>query len=169
MRDSRCWRLGIQRRVKHVAFWVGWWLLLFWLWLLLAGEWDRTEWIAAAGAAAIGATLGEVARVRTRFAPLLPLRAFRDVPQVLLMVVVDFGIVVWALLASLVRRDVVRGAFRSHELETGGAHARGVGLRAWTEIAATYSPNAYVVEIEPERGLVLLHDLVPHPPSESPA
>ena len=155
--------------MKHVAAWVGWWLLLFWLWLLLAGEWDATEWVAAAGAAAVGATLGEIARTRTGFAARLPLRALVDVPQVLGMVVVDFGIVVWALLASCARREVVRGAFRAHELETGGDDPRGMGLRAWTEIAATYSPNAYVVEIEPERGLVLLHDLVPNPPSESPA
>ena len=155
--------------MKHVAAWLGWWLALFWLWMLLVGEWDATEWVAAAGAAAVGATLGELARARLEVAPRLPLRALVDVPQVLAMVAVDFGILVWALLRSLVRREVVRGSFRSHELETGGRDARGVGLRAWTEIAATYSPNAYVVEIEPERGLVLLHDLVPHPPSESPA
>lgn len=149
--------------------WLSWWLLLFWLWLLLDGVWDATEWVAAAGAAAVGATLGELGRSRTGFGPRLPLRALVDVPQVLWAVVVDFGIVVWALLASVARRDVVRGAFRSHELETGGPGPRGVGLRAWTEIAATYSPNAYVVEIEPDRGLVLLHDLVPRRASERPA
>ena len=169
MRDSRCWPEGIQRRVKHVAVWLGWWLLLFWLWLLLAGEWNATQWVAAAGAAAVAASLGELARVRTGFVVRLPLRVFADVPKVLLAVVVDFGIVVWALLASLVRRDVVRGAFRSHELETGGDDAVGIGLRAWTEIAATYSPNAYVVEIEPDRRLVLLHDLVVRRASEHPA
>lgn len=169
MRDSRRRPAGIHARVKHVALWLGWWLLLFWLWMLLVGEWNTTEWVAAAGAAAAGATFGELARARTGFEARLPLRALRDVPQVLLMVVADFGIVVWALVASLARRDVVRGAFRSHELEPGGADARGIGLRAWTEIAATYSPNAYVVEIEPDRRLVLLHDLVPHRRSESPA
>lgn len=155
--------------MKHVAFWVGSWIALFWLWMLLVGEWQATEWVAAAGAATVGASLGEIARVRAGFAARLPLRAIVDVPQILRAVVVDFGIVVWALVVSVTRRDVVRGAFRSHELETGGEDLRGVGLRAWTEIAATYSPNAYVVEIEPERGLVLLHDLVPHRPSERPA
>ena len=155
--------------MKHVVFWAGWWLLLFWLWLLLVGEWDATQWVAAAGAAAVGATVGELARTRTGFAPRLPLRALLDMPQVVGMVAIDFGILVWALLVSVARRDVVRGAFHTHELETGGAGARGVGLRAWTEIAATYSPNAYVVEIEPKRGLVLLHDLVRNRESERPA
>lgn len=155
--------------MKHVAFWLGWWLLLFWLWLLLAGEWDATEWVAAAVGAAIGASLGELARTRTGFAAVLPLRRLADLPQALGMVVVDFGIVVWALLASAARREIVRGSFRSHELDTGGEGPRGVGLRAWTEILATYSPNAYPVEIEPERGLALLHDLVPNRASERPA
>jgi hypothetical protein len=155
--------------VKRVAFWLGSWLALFWLWILLVGEWDATQWIAAAGAATIGASLGEVARARAGLAARLPVRALADVPQILLAVVLDFGIVVWALLVSIARRDVVRGTFRSHELDTGGDDVRGVGLRAWTELAATYSPNAYVVEIEPDRGLVLLHDLVPHRPSERPA
>ena len=155
--------------MRHVAFWLGWWFLLFWLWILLAGEWSATEWVAGAGAATVAASLAEVARTRAAFGPRLPLRAFRDVPQVLGMVVVDFGIVIWALLRSLARREIVRGAFRSHELETGGDDALGVGLRAWTELAATYSPNAYVVQIEPARGLVLLHDLVSFERSESPA
>jgi hypothetical protein len=34
---------------------------------------------------------------------------------------------------------------------------------------ATYSPNAYVVDYDLERGTVLLHDLVPNEQSEAPA
>lgn len=154
--------------MKHVALWLGWWVALFWLWLLLAGEWNRQEWVAAAAAAAIGASLTELARGRTGFAARLPRRALGDVPQVLLMVVVDFGIVAWALLASLARREVVRGAFMARELSR-PPDAHGVGPRAWTALAATYSPNAYVLEIEPHEQQVLLHDLVPYRRSEEPA
>lgn len=155
--------------MKHVLFWLGWWLALFWLWILLVGEWDATQGVAAAGAATVGASLGETARVRAGFSARLPVRALLEVPQIMRAIVVDFGIVVWVLLVSVGRRSVVRGAFRAHELETGGKDAEGVGLRAWTEIAATYSPNAYVVDVERERGLVLLHDLVPRRASERPA
>jgi multisubunit Na+/H+ antiporter MnhE subunit len=155
--------------VKHVVPWLVWWLGLFWLWLLLAGEWNRQEWIAAAVAATIAASLAELARVRTGFAARLPRRALADVPQVLAMVVVDFGVVIWALLASLARRDVVRGALVSRDLERGARAADGVGPRAWTALAASYSPNAYVIDIEPDAQTVLLHDLVPSRRSESPA
>ena len=34
--------------MKHVAFWLGWWVALFWLWLLISGDWNRIEVIAAA-------------------------------------------------------------------------------------------------------------------------
>lgn len=155
--------------MKHVVAWVAWWLALFWLWMLLVGEWNRVGWVAAATAAAIGATLGELARSRTGFAAPLPSRAIVDVPQALGMVVVDFGILVRVLVVSVARRRVVRGKFVSRELEGGSHAARGVGARAWTALAASYSPNAYVVDIEPESGTVLLHDLVPNLPSERPA
>jgi hypothetical protein len=155
--------------VKHVVVWAAWWLVLFWLWFLLVGEWNGQEWVAAAVAAAIGASLGEFARVRTGFAARLTDRAIADVPRALAMVFVDFGILVWALLRSAARRDVVRGEFVSRELSRGSVAAHGVGPRAWTALAASYSPNAYVVDIDPETCFVLLHDLVPHGPSESPA
>ena len=155
--------------MKHVVAWLAWWLALFWLWLLLAGEWNRQEWVAAAIAATIAATLAEVARAHTGFHGTLPLRAFGDVGQAAAMVVVDFGILVRALLASAVRRRVVRGRLVSRELAGGSAAARDVGDRAWTALAASYSPNAYVIDIDRRERRVLLHDLVPNSRSERPA
>jgi multisubunit Na+/H+ antiporter MnhE subunit len=155
--------------VKHLVAWLAWWVALFWLWLLLAGEWNRQELVAAAVAAAVAASLAEVARTRTGLHPRLPAQAFVEVPQVLGMVVVDFAIVVWALLVSVGRRRVVRGRIVSRELDRGSHAAGGAGPRAWTALAASYSPNAYVLDIEPESRTVLLHDLVPNRSSESPA
>lgn len=154
--------------MKHVLAWVAWWIALFWLWLLLAGEWNREELVAAAAAATIASSLAELARARTGFAPRLPLRALADVPQLLAMVIVDFGIVIWALLASVARREVVRGSFRSRELSR-REDAQGTGPRAWVALAASYSPNAYVLDVDPESRRVLLHDLVPYDKSERPA
>lgn len=155
--------------MKRVLPWLAWWLALFWLWMVLVGEWDSVEWVAAACAATIAATIAEFARVWIGFSARVPLRALSDVPQALAMVVVDFGIVVWALLTSVARRRVVRGQLISRELQGGSAAAHGVGPRAWTALAASYSPNAYVIDIDAEARTVLLHDLVPHPASERPA
>jgi multisubunit Na+/H+ antiporter MnhE subunit len=154
--------------VKRAVAWAVWWLALFWLWLLLAGEWNRQEWVASAAAATLGASIGELARARTGFPSHVPLRAVADVPKVLAAVFVDFGIVAWALVASALRRRVVRGSFRSRPL-TRPRDARGSGRRAWTVLASSYSPNAYVIDLDREQRTVLLHDLVPRRASEEPA
>ena len=153
--------------MKHVVFWAGWWVALFWLWLLLVGEWNADELVAAAGAATIAASIAEFGRMRLGFDARVPLRALADLPQLLAMVVVDFGIVTWALLASVARREVARGSFTTREL-TRREDADGAGCRAWVALAATYSPNAYVVDVGTD-GTVVLHDLVPNRASESPA
>jgi hypothetical protein len=150
--------------VKHVVSWLAWWLALFWLWMLLVGEWNRVQLVAAAIAATIAATLAEFARVRTGLSARLSPRDLAVLPKALGMVFVDFGILVWALLVSVARRRVVRGEFVARESAVG----EGVGARAWTVLVAAYSPNAYVVELDPETRRVVLHDLVRHRASEEP-
>jgi multisubunit Na+/H+ antiporter MnhE subunit len=164
--DSRRLRHGNTPPViRHLAWWIGTWLALFWLWLLLAGDWNRIEWIAAACAAAAAATVGEIARSRARVELRIPLRWLARAWTVPVMILVDFGILLWALLGSLARRRVVRGRLRAH----GFPSAEGPGVRAWAAYAANFSPNAYVVDIDPERNHALVHDLVPNRSSEKPA
>lgn len=150
--------------MKHVVALAAWWVALFWLWLLLVGEWNREQVVAAAIAATLAGVGAEFARTRTGLGAPLPLRLLGDVPQALWMVVVDFGIVSWALVASIFRRRIVRGEL----VERDTAAGRGTGTRAWTVLVASYSPNAYVVDIDPGAERVLLHDLVPHRKSEEP-
>jgi hypothetical protein len=150
--------------VKHLLAWVALWLTTFWLWLLLAGDWNRIEIIAAACGATVSATIGEIARTRAAVEPRVPLRWFARAWSVPHQIVVDFWIVTAALVRSVARRRVVRGEYRAHSFPAG----EGPGVRAWAAWAAQFSPNAYVVEIDPERELVLVHDLVPNRASEEP-
>jgi hypothetical protein len=154
--------------VKHVLPWLAWWVALFWLWLLLVGQWNREQVVAAAIAATIAAFVAEFARTRTGLSAPLPLRLLVDVPPALGMVVVDFGILTWALLAGLARRRIVRGKLVLRERPRGSWVTQGPGPRAWTVLVASFSPNAYVVDVDPEERRVLLHDLVPHRKSEDP-
>jgi hypothetical protein len=155
--------------VKHVLPWLGWWVALFWLWLLLVGVWSHEELVAAAIAATIAASLAEFARSLTNFAAPVPLRVLAEVPKALGMVVVDFGIVAWALLAGLARGRIARGELVSRELRSQSWVTQGPGPRAWTVFVASLSPNAYVIDADPGERRVLLHDLVPNRRSESPA
>ena len=146
--------------MRHVLPWLAGWLAFFWLWQLLAGEWNHIEWIAGAAAATVAATVGEVARtvagLQVRVRPFWIARAW-SIP---LMVVADFGILMWAL-ARRRRGEWVRRPLPPE-------FARDASGRAWLALAATYSPNAYVVDVDEAAGVGLLHDLVRHRSSESP-
>jgi multisubunit Na+/H+ antiporter MnhE subunit len=145
--------------VRHIRAWLVFWLVLFWLWMLLAGEWNRIEWIAAACAAAVAATIAEVARTRANAGVRVPLAWVAKAATVPLMVFVDFGIVMWAL----ARR-------RSGQVRERPSPATGsAGIRFWANLTANYSPNSFIIDLDPDRGSVLVHDLVPFRRSEEPA
>lgn len=87
-----------------------------------------------------------------------------------LIVFADFGLVTYALVASLARRRVVRGRYLARDFAAGPKTTpEGAAHRAWTVLLSGYSPNAYVVDIDPEENVVLLHDLIPWRRSEEPA
>lgn len=149
--------------MRHLRAWLVAYVVLWFGWHLLAGEWNHFEWIAATGAAAVAATVGEIARTRSGVRPRVPRAWLVRGWAAFLHVLVDFGIVMWAL----VRREP--GAFRAHESDMAGGGSTAIGVRVWRTLLADYSPNAYVVDVDHETGLVLLHDLVPRRASEEPA
>jgi hypothetical protein len=156
--------------LSRLAAWCLWWLAFFWLWLLLVGDWNRIELIGAACGAAVGASVAETVRGAARQPLRVPLERLRASATVPPIVFADFGIVMWALLRSLARRRVVRGAFVTRATDAGAkTTTRGHVHRAWTVWLAGFSPNAYVIDIDPERNTVLLHDLVAWRRSEEPA
>lgn len=159
----------MTRIPRLVPMLLAWWVALFWLWLLWVGEWNAIEWEAAAVAGLVAAVAAVVVHrlgvlgFRVRAGWLAP------VPGVLWQVVVDFGILVRVLALTLARRRPPRGVFRALPYDAdraGGGLAD--GRRAVDSLLATYSPNAYVVDVDPERGLALVHDLVPRRSSEAP-
>lgn len=158
-----------MRAARHGVGWLVLWAATFWLWFLLVGEWNRIELVAAAVAATLAASLGELARARAEVRPHVPLAWVLRAKSVVPMIFVDFGIVVWALVRSGLERKVVRGEFVSREFPAGGDDATSASIRAWAAVMATYSPNAYVLEIDEERQLTLVHDLVRYRRSEEPA
>jgi hypothetical protein len=154
---------------QHVVAWVVAWVAFFWLWMLLVGEWNRYEWIAASASATVAASIGEVARSRADVHARVPLRTVAESWSVVHQTFVDFGILMWVLVLSAVRRKPVRGEFRAHPFDAGGNDRRSVGKRAWVTWAANISPNAIAIDFDKERGLSLVHDLVPNRNSEKPA
>ena len=154
---------------RHLGAWLLWWVALFWFWMLLVGEWNTQELVAAAVTATIVATTAEFVRTTLDVRFRVPLRLVPSLVTALAMVFADFAIVMAVLVRSVVARRPARGRFVVRDFDAGGDDPRSFGRRAWTILVAGYSPNAYVVDIDSDNGEVLLHDLVPFRKSEEPA
>jgi multisubunit Na+/H+ antiporter MnhE subunit len=147
-----------------------WWVAAFWLWMLMSGDWNTIELVAAACAATLTATVGEAARTIAGLRWRIPARDVASAWSQTYQVVVDFVIVLGALLVSAVRLRMVRGQFFVREFRPAPGRApRRFGSRAWRTYVATISPNAYVVDVDEDERTVLVHDLVPFRKSEEPA
>jgi hypothetical protein len=154
--------------VRAALTYLAWWIALFWLWLAYQGEWNRIEWVAAACAATLGATLATSLAWLGLLGFRIPLRAIVDAKGVPLQIFVDFGIITVALGRRLRGRRIA-GRFVTRSFESAGSGALAAGDRAWRSVLGTYSPNAYVVYIDPGQHAALLHDLVENRRSEEPA
>lgn len=152
-----------------VAFAV-WSLVLFGLWCLLVGEWTASDLVAGVLLAALGAAAGVLVVSYGLVTGREVGRAVRVLPSVALAVVADFGVVATVLARSLLsrRRDEV-GAFVSRPAYRRPPDGGDAGRRSWITVAATVSPNAYVIAVDAVTGTVLLHDLRPRRKSERPA
>jgi len=159
----------MQRLRSLAAAFVLWWIVLFWLWLWLVGQWDGIELVSAATAATIGACAALVVHAQRLVGFRFRGAWLAEAASVPYQVVVDFGIITWALVRTVVRRRPATGRFVVRRIEAGGAGPVSAGRRAFVTVAATFSPNAYVIDIDDEHDLVLLHDLVPNRGSEEPA
>lgn len=147
---------------------LGWWPPLFALWMLFAGEWSWQVGVWGAGLSLIAAVSGNiVARhglpgTRGRWG------WWREGVSAAGAVVADFGIVTGVLAGAIAGRRREAGTFRQ-DVSAAGTGPLAAGRRAWVELAATWSPNCYVVDISPESGRRLVHDLRPHRSSEEPS
>ena len=154
---------------RRAAAVVVWWCALWGLWFAFQGEWNGIEWVAAACAATVGSVLAALVVSRGLLGARVPRDWVRRSWKVPLQVVIDFGIITLALVRAGLRGERVGGQFVSRSFSGGGDDAVGRGVRGFAAVAATYSPNAYVVDVDIDEDLVLLHDLVVHRPSEEPA
>jgi hypothetical protein len=141
--------------MRRAARWAGWFCGLFALWLLLVGTVQDLELVAGLCAAAIGATAMEIARIHGPLRVRVEWRWLRRGWRPLLRVLPEF----LQLLAALVRRP--QGTFRELDFPVGGERAVDSGRRAFAVVAGSLAPNRIVVDVDPETGHALVHDLLP--------
>lgn len=144
-----------------------WWIALFGWWVLLVGTNAGLELLAGACAA----TLATALAVALRRGGLLDYR-FRaswlaTVLKVPWRVLYECGVVFGALAMHLAGQRRLSSRYRALDFPAGGNDPESRGRRAMAAAADSISPNTMPVDIDPEHGVALRHELDPRRSSNS--
>jgi multisubunit Na+/H+ antiporter MnhE subunit len=144
----------------RAATWLVWWVLLMSLWVAVDDSLQFDELLAGAGAAALAALVAEIgshqAAARLAIRPVWLVRALRLPGQV----AHDTAIVFAALARTLVTRRPPEGAFRELPVRYGDESPLGVTRRVLITGAESLAPNKFVLGIDAERDVMVVHELV---------
>jgi multisubunit Na+/H+ antiporter MnhE subunit len=140
--------------------WLTWWVLLMSLWVAVDDSFASDELLAGAGAAALAALAAAVVsrQAGTRYrikAAWLP-RAFALPGQVVRDTVAVFAV----LGRAVVTGQRPRGAYREIPVRSGDDTPLGVTRRVLLTGARSLTPNAFVVDIDADRDVMLVHEVV---------
>lgn len=145
--------------VRRIAAWAVGWTVAAAFYLLLIDITDLPELIVGAGAAVLAATGFELAREQHILEASVRIRWLARLRRPLAKVPTDVAFLVADAIRQLVRPSSARGEFRAVAFEAGGERRLQVGRRALAESAGSFAPNTIIVGVDPERGLVLGHQL----------
>jgi multisubunit Na+/H+ antiporter MnhE subunit len=144
--------------------WFAWWALMMSFWVAIDDSLRSDELIAGAVATALAAAaaagVGQLARVRAGFkAAWLP-AAIGGVLGLPGRVAQETFLVFAALAKALVRGEPPPGGFREIGARYGDDTPAGVTRRTLLTGAKSLAPNAFVVDFDAERNVMLVHELV---------
>ena len=146
--------------LHRAATWLAWWVVLMSLWVAVDDSLQFDELLAGAGAAALAALAAEIAShqaaVRFRIKPGWLVGALRLPGQVARDTVTVFA----ALARTLVTRQAPQGAFRELPVRYGDDSPLGVTRRVLITGAESLAPNKFVLGLDAERDVMVVHELV---------
>lgn len=149
-----------EPRARRAVTWFTWWVLLMALWVTIDDSLAPDELVAGAGAAAVAALAAELVshqaglafRIRAAWLP----RALRLPGQV----VTD----TWAVFAVLAKTITKRtppptGTYREIPVRYGDDTPLDVTRRVLLIGARSFTPNGFVLGIDPDRDVMVVHQL----------
>lgn len=141
------------------AAWLGRSAVLYALWLALVDNVHTVELYAGAGAAALAGAAG-VAESRVRHSdPRMSPGMLRHVHRPLVSLVTDTARVAVALVRALAGRHP-EGRLRAARFGATADTPRDAARRSLVEVLGSLGPNRYVIGIDREDGVLLVHELV---------
>ena len=154
-------RRAVRKPAQRIAFWLSWWAVAYALWVLAVFKTQPAELIAGAVAAALAATGAELVRSRG-YAPFAPDLAWsRGLLRVPKEVVLDTWRMAMLLVRHFVRGERIEGSFRVVRFRTGrDEDPRAQAVRAVAAWLGCVSPNTYVLGVDENHEVALLHQLI---------
>jgi multisubunit Na+/H+ antiporter MnhE subunit len=158
-RESRERRRGLPV-ARRVGSWLVWWVLMMSFWVMLDDSVSTDELLAGAGAAALAALLAELvtyqaaARFRMRIGWLVPALSLPG------QVVRDTAVVYRALWRRVARGEQPPSAFLELPARYGDDSFEGMTRRVLLVGGTSVAPNTFVLGIDPERDVMVVHRLV---------
>jgi len=146
--------------VRRAGAWLVWWVLLMSFWVILDDSLATDELVAGAAAAALGATLAELAghqsglRLRIRAEWLTP------VGRLPVQVVRDTCIIFAALWRRVTRGQAPRSGFVAVRLRPPDDAADERSWRVLETWRRSVAPNSFALGIDQDRQVVIVHQLV---------
>jgi hypothetical protein len=153
--------------VRRVKLWIAWYVPLVVLWLAFVDTLASAEVALGLVAAAVAATAADLVRAQALVRFRLEPRWLRDLPQLPWQVLRDCWVLGAALWRHLTGRPV-RGVFRVAPFPSEDDDARSSARRALVTGILSLAGNTYVVGIEGDEGIMLIHQLIPEPGSPVP-
>jgi multisubunit Na+/H+ antiporter MnhE subunit len=145
---------------RRLRAWLIWWVLLMSFWVAADDSVGFDELLAGAAAAALGATLAELARhqagLRLRIRPEWLVPALRLPGQVARDTIVVFA-ALWRRLAS---GEEPRSGFLAEPVSYGGDSDEDATRRALLVAGRSVAPNTFVLGLDRERDVMIVHRLV---------
>ncbi len=127
--------------------------------LLLIDTVDLPELYAGCGVAVLAAVMFDVARRPGLAEAAFASRGLHGVWRVVKRLPTQIAVVCWEALEQAYTRQARRGVFRAIPFDAGGEDPHDVGRRALAEARGSLTPNTIVIGIDPERKLLLVHQL----------
>jgi multisubunit Na+/H+ antiporter MnhE subunit len=144
--------------------WFAWWALMMSFWVALDDSLRADELIVGAAATALAAAtavvVGHLARVRAGFKVAWLPAAIGGALALPGRVAQETFLVFAALAKTLVRREPPSGGFREISVRYGDDSPAGVTRRTLLTGEKSLAPNAFVVDFDAERDIMLVHELV---------
>ncbi|HET9110830.1 MAG TPA: hypothetical protein VFN78_08405 [Ktedonobacterales bacterium] len=162
----------IMKWARRLRDGVIWWCALFVVWLLLVDSFAPPELIAGVGAATLALPIVFVVSAHVERRYRLRMRWLKELRQTPLGVLRDTLLVCRTLVLHLSGREPMRGAFRLVPFDVGaqgvttGDDVAANSWQAFATIATSVTPNTYVIGIDAERGVALVHQLHPTAPGQ---